>query len=215
MRLLHLSWITLLAPLCACQPASQAPAAAQTQPSAITSTSTAAASSAPAAEVLASSAVSPAAVPTKAKVVAPVSAPKHATTSTPAASPNVENKQPVTAVTAVDTTAEKSAPPATNPVASGKPSVRTTPVLAQTDALQLAGKSGCLACHSIERKIVGPAWRDVAAKYRGDGAAKNMLENKVAKGGKGSWGSMAMPANSPRVAETDIQALVGFILSLQ
>lgn len=84
--------------------------------------------------------------------------------------------------------------------------------------LDLAKKSGCLACHSVEKKIVGPAWKDVAAKYKGDAAAKAALVDKVKKGGKGNWtavtGGAPMPPYSPRVADADIEKLVDFVLGL-
>ena len=82
--------------------------------------------------------------------------------------------------------------------------------------LDLAKKSGCLACHSIDNKVVGPAWKDVAAKYSaGDRAA---LIDKVKKGGKGNWtsvtGGVPMPPYSPRVSDENIEKLVDFILGL-
>lgn len=84
--------------------------------------------------------------------------------------------------------------------------------------LDLAKKSGCLACHSIEKKVVGPGWKDVAAKYKGDSGAKASLIDKVKKGGKGNWtsetGGVPMPPYSPRVADGDIEKLVDFILGL-
>lgn len=84
--------------------------------------------------------------------------------------------------------------------------------------LDLAKKSGCLACHSVEKKVVGPAWKDVAAKYKGDGGAKAALVAKVKKGGKGNWndvtGGVPMPPYSPRVADADIDTLVDFVLGL-
>jgi cytochrome c len=84
--------------------------------------------------------------------------------------------------------------------------------------LDLAKKSGCLACHSVEKKVVGPAWKDVAAKYKGDAAAKAALIEKVKKGGKGNWtavtGGAPMPPYSPRVADADIEKLVDFVLGL-
>ena len=84
--------------------------------------------------------------------------------------------------------------------------------------LDLAKKSGCLACHSVEKKIVGPGWKDVAARYKGDAGAKATLIGKVKKGGKGNWtditkGAM-MPPYSPRVSDGDIEKLVDFILAL-
>ena len=84
--------------------------------------------------------------------------------------------------------------------------------------LDLAKKSGCLACHSVEKKIVGPAWKDVAAKYKGDAGAKASLIEKVKKGGKGNWtsvtGGAPMPPYSPRVSDENIGKLVDFILGL-
>jgi cytochrome c len=84
--------------------------------------------------------------------------------------------------------------------------------------LELAKKSGCLACHSVEKKIVGPAWKDVGAKYKGDAGAKASLIAKVKKGGKGNWtdvtGGAPMPPYSPRVSDADIDKLVTFVLSL-
>jgi len=88
---------------------------------------------------------------------------------------------------------------------------------AQAD-LDLAKKSGCLACHSVDKKVVGPAWKDVAAKYKGDANAKATLIDKVKKGGKGNWtkvtGGAPMPPYSPRVKDADIEKLVDFVMSL-
>jgi len=86
------------------------------------------------------------------------------------------------------------------------------------DALALAKKSGCLACHAVDHKIIGPAWKDVAARYRGDAGARGKLIEKVSKGGSGNWtavtGGLPMPANAPRVPAEDIEKLVDFVLSL-
>jgi len=84
--------------------------------------------------------------------------------------------------------------------------------------LELAKKSGCLACHSVEAKVVGPAWKDVAAKYKGDAGARDALIKKVKTGGKGNWtavtGGVPMPPYSPRVSDADIETLVDFVLGL-
>lgn len=82
------------------------------------------------------------------------------------------------------------------------------------DEIKLAEKSGCLACHAVDHKIIGPAYKDVAAKYKGDAGAAKRLYEKVAKGGSGVWGTMAMPPNS-HVAEGDIHKLVDWVLSLK
>lgn len=85
-------------------------------------------------------------------------------------------------------------------------------------SLELAKKSGCLACHSVEKKVVGPAWKDVAARYKGKAEAKAQLIEKVKKGGKGNWtevtGGAPMPPYAPRVPDADIESLVAFVLSL-
>ncbi len=79
----------------------------------------------------------------------------------------------------------------------------------------LAKKSGCTACHSIDQKIVGPSFKEVAAKYRTDKAAEAKLADKVKKGGVGVWGQVPMPPNSPQVKDEDIKALVKWVLSLK
>jgi cytochrome c len=79
----------------------------------------------------------------------------------------------------------------------------------------LAKKNGCVACHSIDKKIMGPAWMDVSKKYKGDKGAEAKLIAKVSKGGSGVWGKMPMPAIDPSgKKQDDIKQLVQFILSL-
>ncbi len=95
-----------------------------------------------------------------------------------------------------------------------KPEVKASAVMPEAEALALAKKSGCLVCHAVDKKVVGPAWKDVAAKYRGDKGAEAMLTSKIGKGGSGVWGSMAMPPQS-RVSEADRQVLARFVLSLK
>jgi cytochrome c len=80
--------------------------------------------------------------------------------------------------------------------------------------LELAAKNGCTACHSIDKKIVGPAYKDVAAKYLGKPQAEAMLIDKVKKGGVGAWGDLPMPPNS-FVKDEDVKTLVKWILSLK
>lgn len=82
------------------------------------------------------------------------------------------------------------------------------------DKIELAKKSNCFSCHAMEKKMIGPSFKDIAAKYRGDAGAEEKLVIKVAKGSSGAWGSIPMPANSPPVSEADIRALVQFTLSL-
>lgn len=83
-----------------------------------------------------------------------------------------------------------------------------------TDMPAVAKKNNCTACHAVDKKVVGPAWKDVAAKYKNDPAAfTDKLPNKVKKGGAGSWGSMPMPAN-PKVSDEDMKEIMAFIKGL-
>lgn len=102
-----------------------------------------------------------------------------------------------------------------SPVQSAKSQEQGAMASADSGMRALAQKSGCFACHAIDKKLIGPAWNDVAAKYRGKKDAEAKLITKVAKGGGGVWGSTPMPPNEPRVKEEDIHALVRFILSLK
>ena len=82
------------------------------------------------------------------------------------------------------------------------------------DASALAQKSGCLACHSIDKKVLGPAYKEVAAKYKGDKSAEAKLVAKVKAGGSGVWGPIPMPPMGAQVKEADITKIVQWILSL-
>lgn len=75
-------------------------------------------------------------------------------------------------------------------------------------------KDGCAACHAVDKKIVGPAYQDVAAKYKGDATALAKLTLKVKAGGAGVWGQIPMPPNA-QVPDADIKALVSWILALR
>ena len=76
----------------------------------------------------------------------------------------------------------------------------------------LAKKHNCLACHTVDKKVVGPAYKDIAAKYKGQNVAAK-LQDKVKKGGQGVWGPVPMPPN-PAVPDADIKTLVDWILKL-
>ncbi|HTG97051.1 MAG TPA: c-type cytochrome [Burkholderiales bacterium] len=76
----------------------------------------------------------------------------------------------------------------------------------------LAKKHNCLACHTVDKKVVGPAYKDIAAKYKGQNVAAK-LQDKVKKGGQGVWGPIPMPPN-PAVPDADIKTLVDWILKL-
>lgn len=77
----------------------------------------------------------------------------------------------------------------------------------------LAQKNGCLACHSVQTKILGPTYKDVAAKYKGQPDAKAKMVAKVSNGGSGAWGPMPMPAMSPQVSKKDIETIVDWVLA--
>ena len=76
----------------------------------------------------------------------------------------------------------------------------------------LAKAKNCMACHAVANKLVGPAFKDVAAKYAGQKDAEAKLAQKVIKGGSGVWGAVPMPAN-PQVSEADANALVKWVLA--
>lgn len=77
----------------------------------------------------------------------------------------------------------------------------------------LAQANGCTACHQVDVKLVGPAYKDVAAKYRGDAAAREMLIGKVRAGGVGTWGQVPMPPNVT-ISDADLGAVMDWVLSL-
>ncbi|WP_426103337.1 c-type cytochrome [Massilia sp. TSP1-1-2] len=76
----------------------------------------------------------------------------------------------------------------------------------------LAKAKNCMSCHAVASKVVGPAFKDVAAKYAGQKDAENKLVAKVLKGGAGSWGAVPMPAN-PQVTEAETRILVKWVLA--
>ena len=83
----------------------------------------------------------------------------------------------------------------------------SAPAFANKD---LATKSGCMACHAVDKKLVGPSYQDVAKKYKASDEA--MLVDKVKKGGKGNWGQIPMPPNEGKVKDEDVKTLVSWIL---
>jgi cytochrome c len=77
--------------------------------------------------------------------------------------------------------------------------------------LDLAKSKTCMACHTVTRKVVGPAFQEVAKKYAGNAAAEAQLATKIRKGGAGVWGPVPMPAN-PQVSEAEAHALAKWVL---
>lgn len=188
MRMKSILLVSLLVPLYGCQP--EAPAPKTAAPAAVEPPPAVSAPAAPAAQP---------AAPAPDQAMQPAPAGK-ATQPAPAPAP------------ASTAPAAKTEPA---PVAAeAKPEAKTGTAVSEADFMQLARKSNCLACHSVDKKVVGPAFKDVAAKYRGDAGAEARLADKIAKGGSGVWGAMMMPP-SPQVSETDRRALARYILSLK
>lgn len=77
---------------------------------------------------------------------------------------------------------------------------------------EIAKQNACLGCHTVDRKLVGPAFRDIASKYKGDGVAQGRLEKKVRDGGAGVWGVIPMPSH-PRMSDADIHTVVAWVLA--
>jgi len=78
----------------------------------------------------------------------------------------------------------------------------------------LATAKNCMACHAVDKKLVGPAYKDVAAKYAGQAGAADKLAVKIQKGGSGVWGPVPMPANT-QVNEAEAKKLAAWVLSLK
>ena len=85
----------------------------------------------------------------------------------------------------------------------------STPALAD---MALATTKNCMACHAVEKKLVGPSYKDIATKYAGQADAADKLANKVVKGGSGAWGPVPMPANA-QINDADAKKLVAWILA--
>jgi cytochrome c len=78
--------------------------------------------------------------------------------------------------------------------------------------LALATTKNCMSCHAVERKVLGPSFKEVAAKYKDNKGAVDMLATKIVKGGSGVWGAVPMPANN-QVSEADAKKLAAWVLS--
>jgi cytochrome c len=79
------------------------------------------------------------------------------------------------------------------------------------DAPALAAKYNCQACHTVDKKLVGPSYKEVAAKYAGDAGAPTKLEQKIKNGGSGVWGAIPMPPNN--VPDADLKIVVEWIVT--
>ena len=78
--------------------------------------------------------------------------------------------------------------------------------------LALATSKNCMSCHAVDRKVLGPSFKDVAAKYKDNKGAVDLLATKIVKGGAGVWGPVPMPANT-QVSEADAKKLATWVLS--
>lgn len=97
-------------------------------------------------------------------------------------------------------------------VQTGAPAAEQGAVAGGDPMLALATEKGCMACHGVANKIVGPGYNEIAAKYKGQAEAVRMLSGKVKNGGQGTWGAIPMPPNS-HVKDDEIEQLVQWILS--
>jgi cytochrome c len=81
-------------------------------------------------------------------------------------------------------------------------------------SMELAKKARCVACHALDKKLVGPSYQDVAAKYKGHPEAASMLFDKVRNGGSGNWGQIPMTPNGPdKISDENLKAVIQWILS--
>lgn len=156
--------------------------------------------------------------PTPESEVPPTQIPQHPAPAPAPSAPEAGAAAPQAPSAAPEPSDSESRVPAAEPMSSPPETGAAAPAETQSDALRLARQSGCLACHSVEKKVVGPPWRAVAERYRDDKGARAALIEKVKKGGKGNWtevtGGMTMPPYAPRVSDSDIEVLVDFVLSL-
>ncbi len=86
------------------------------------------------------------------------------------------------------------------------------PALADEAGDKMLKDKGCTACHANDKKVVGPAYKDVAKKYKGDAGAAAKLAEKVVKGGQGVWGPIPMPPN--KVTDDEAKKMVAYVLSM-
>ncbi len=83
------------------------------------------------------------------------------------------------------------------------------------EANDIMAKAACTACHQPDKKVLGPSYKDVAAKYKGNAKAADLLAQKVRTGGMGVWGPIPMPPNpKEKISDDDLKKLVGWILTL-
>jgi cytochrome c5 len=133
--------------------------------------------------------------------------------ATTAAAPAAAAPAVATPVAPGGGSAATAAAAATPPAAVAAPAAKAGASLDLQSGQAMMQKYGCAACHAVDKPVVGPAYSQVAAKYRGDNTAAAKLEQKVKAGGSGVWGAVPMPPNTT-VPDADIKALVSWILSI-
>lgn len=84
--------------------------------------------------------------------------------------------------------------------------------VAAPSGLSIAQANACMGCHAVDRKLVGPSFKEIAARYKGDPAAQTKLEGKVRNGGSGVWGMIPMPSH-PAMSDADIRTVVQWVLA--
>jgi cytochrome c len=92
--------------------------------------------------------------------------------------------------------------------------VASMSVLPAWASADMAQKKNCMACHATDKKLIGPSYKDVAAKYAGQKDAADKLAQKIVKGGSGVWGAVPMPAN-PQVSEAEAKQLAAWVLTIK
>jgi cytochrome c len=84
---------------------------------------------------------------------------------------------------------------------------------AATASEKIAIRAGCMTCHAATKKVIGPAYRDIAIKYKGKPNAVAMLSERIRKGGKGVWGEIPMAPTPPeRLSDADLKAVLTWVL---
>lgn len=142
-----------------------------------------------------------------AETAAPAAKPVEAAPAGTAAEPASEAKPAAAEEAAI--------PPAAKPAAAAAPAAKSA-TLTREQALALAQKGNCLACHKIESKVVGPAWKDVAAKYRGDANAVATITSHIKSGGSFGWKFGTMPPRGgSKISDAEVASLAKFIASLK
>lgn len=109
---------------------------------------------------------------------------------------------------------DETKPADTAAAASTAPAPGAGDAAANEKALTLIGSSDCTTCHAIDRKVIGPAYKDVSKKYEDTPAIEDTLIAKIKKGGSGNWGNLVMTPH-PDLPDEDIRVMVKYILSLK